>query len=342
MPRTKETAELRKLKEELQHCKDCREKERDDAIERCYKDRERYELKIKGLDKKIMTLTISVSAAGGLLGKDAMQEIGEITGIVETITDVGGDVVQKDDDGFWFDNIPGEVEFKPWNPNTGAGVLVADNWNDTNVKPLDLRREWNSEQKDDRQRLNEQLEAASKTTLPPGVEKIINNGQDDEQFWFSDERIGYIKKVTKEAAEKEAEAEEAAEEAAEEIQDAEDEKKEEIEEAKEKAEEEKKINLDIEELMQDALEVEIDQMFADLPPLTAITLGELQAQPAADFSIPQVFMAPQPDLPPVIVESVPDPEPFIETVVVPGIGSLATMSIGLGGMWWLYGRKRDR
>ena len=114
-----------------------------------------------------MTLTISVSAAGGLLGKDAMQEIGEITGIVETITDVGGDVVQKDDDGFWFDNIPGEVEFKPWNPNTGAGVLVADNWNDTNVKPLDLRREWNSEQKDDRQRLNERLEAASKTTLPP-------------------------------------------------------------------------------------------------------------------------------------------------------------------------------
>ena len=136
MPRTKETAELRKLKEELQHCKDCREKERDDAIERCYKDRERYELKIKGLDKKIMTLTISVSAAGGLLGKDAMQEIGEITGIVETITDVGGDVVQKDDDGFWFDNIPGEVEFKPWNPNTGAGVLVADNWNDTNVHIL--------------------------------------------------------------------------------------------------------------------------------------------------------------------------------------------------------------
>ena len=342
MPRTKETAELRKLKEELEHCKDCREKERDDAIDRCYKDRERYELKIKGLDKKIMTLTIATSAAGGLLGKDAMQEIGEITGIVETITNVGGgDVVQKDD-GFWFDNIPGEIEFKPYNPNTGAGVLVADNWNDVNVRPLDLRREWNSEQKDDRQKLNERLESLSKSTLPPGVEKIINNGQDDEQFWFSDERVRYLRKATKQAEEQEEEKEEEAEEAAEEIQDAEDEKKEEIEEAKEKVEEEKKLNVDIEELMEDALEIEIEQMFADLPPLTAISLGELQAQPAADFSISQVFMAPQPDLPPVIVESVPDPEPFIETVVVPGIGSLATMSIGLGGMWWLYGRKRDR
>ena len=101
-----------------------------------------------------MTLTISVSAAGGLLGKDAMQEIGG-AGIVETITDVGGDVVQKMT-MVWFDNIPGEVEFKPWNPNTGAGVLVADNSNDTNVKPLDLRRK-DSEQKDDRQRLNERL-----------------------------------------------------------------------------------------------------------------------------------------------------------------------------------------
>ena len=71
-------------------------------------------------------------------------------------------------------------------------------------------------------------------------------------------------------------------------------------------------------------------MLVDLPPLTAITLGELQSQLAADFSIPQVFTSTRSSS--VIVESVPDPEPFIETVVVPGIGR--SLANDVNRSWW--------
>ena len=76
----------KKLQEE---CEGKRQQEKSSELHKCKEQNKLKERKLKDLNKKVITLTIIATIAGTLIGKEALEFIGEWLGMLEGF-DIGG------------------------------------------------------------------------------------------------------------------------------------------------------------------------------------------------------------------------------------------------------------
>ena len=80
-----------KYKKLLEECEGKRQQEKTSELVKCKEQNKLKERRLKDLNKKIITLTIIVTVAGTLIGKEALEVIGEWLGLLEDFNIGGGD-----------------------------------------------------------------------------------------------------------------------------------------------------------------------------------------------------------------------------------------------------------
>lgn len=75
----------------LEECEGKQQQEKNSELHKCKEQNKVKERRLKDLNKKIITLTIIVTVAGTLIGKEALEVIGEWLGLLEDFNIGGGD-----------------------------------------------------------------------------------------------------------------------------------------------------------------------------------------------------------------------------------------------------------
>ena len=74
----------------LEECEGKRQQEKNNELHKCKEQNKLKERKLKDLNKKVITLTIVATVAGTLIGKEALEFIGEWLGLLEDFNIGGG------------------------------------------------------------------------------------------------------------------------------------------------------------------------------------------------------------------------------------------------------------
>ena len=72
-----------KYKKLLEECEGKRQQEKNSELHKCKEQNKVKERKLRDLNKKVITLTIIATVAGTLIGKEALEFIGEWLGLLE-------------------------------------------------------------------------------------------------------------------------------------------------------------------------------------------------------------------------------------------------------------------
>ena len=79
-----------KYKKLLEECEGKRQQEKNNELHKCKESNKVKERKLRDLNKKVITLTIIATVAGTLIGKEALEFIGEWLGLLEDFNIGGG------------------------------------------------------------------------------------------------------------------------------------------------------------------------------------------------------------------------------------------------------------
>ena len=74
----------------LEECEGKRQQEKNNELHKCKEQNKLKERKLRDLNKKVITLTIVATVAGTLIGKEALEFIGEWLGLLEDFNIGGG------------------------------------------------------------------------------------------------------------------------------------------------------------------------------------------------------------------------------------------------------------
>ena len=74
----------------LEECEGKRQQEKNNELHKCKEQNKLKERKLKDLNKKVITLTIVATVAGTLIGKEALEFIGQWLGMLEDFNIGGG------------------------------------------------------------------------------------------------------------------------------------------------------------------------------------------------------------------------------------------------------------
>lgn len=77
-----------KYKKLLEECQGKRQQEKNNELHKCKEQNKVKERKLRDLNKKVITLTVIATVAGTLIGKEALEFIGEWLGMLEGL-DIG-------------------------------------------------------------------------------------------------------------------------------------------------------------------------------------------------------------------------------------------------------------
>ena len=75
----------------LEECEGKRQQEKSSELHRCKEQNKVKERKLRDLNKKVLLLTVIATVAGTLIGKEALEVIGEWLGLLEDFNIGGGD-----------------------------------------------------------------------------------------------------------------------------------------------------------------------------------------------------------------------------------------------------------
>jgi len=79
-----------KYKKLLEECESKRQQEKNNELHKCKEQNKVKERRLKDLNKKVITLTIVATVAGTLIGKEALELIGQWLGLLEDFNIGGG------------------------------------------------------------------------------------------------------------------------------------------------------------------------------------------------------------------------------------------------------------
>tara|TARA_Y100000310_G_scaffold310907_1_gene356674 strand:+ start:394 stop:747 length:354 start_codon:yes stop_codon:yes gene_type:complete len=79
-----------KYKKLLEECEGKRQQEKNNELHKCKESNKVKERKLRDLNKKVITLTIIATVAGTLIGKEALEVIGQWLGMLEDFNLGGG------------------------------------------------------------------------------------------------------------------------------------------------------------------------------------------------------------------------------------------------------------
>ena len=79
-----------KYKKLLEECQGKRQQEKTSELHKCKEQNKVKERKLRDLNKKVITLTIIATVAGTLIGKEALELIGQWLGLLEDFNIGGG------------------------------------------------------------------------------------------------------------------------------------------------------------------------------------------------------------------------------------------------------------
>ena len=82
-----------KYKKLLEECEGKRQQEKTSELHKCKEQNKLKERKLRDLNKKVLLLTVIATVAGTLIGKEALEFIGEWLGLLEGFNIGGGDSV---------------------------------------------------------------------------------------------------------------------------------------------------------------------------------------------------------------------------------------------------------